>query len=413
MIQRVIPGKYRRTIQIPASKSDGQRALLAAALAQGTTRIHQLGESKDELSMLACIQQLGAKVTKHDQVLEVEGIVTFPQKCTLHVGESGLATRLLIGICAMHSGDFVVDGEGSLRTRSMDFFHSLFTNYGIDFHFSENNTLPLQFSGALKPGEIRVDGSQSSQYISGLLMGLPLLQGDSILIVENSVSTPYIQMTLNTLKSFGIEIQQTDNRYFISGNQSYTACTYVVEGDWSSASYWLVASALGQQITVRGLAMESLQADKALLQVFEKANCIVNVSEEGISIDGSQRVSFQFDATDCPDLFPALVTFSALTTGKTTIKGVRRLQNKESDRGSVLQFEFQKLGVRIDINEDEMHVFGQSEITGGKVTSHNDHRIAMCLGILGMFTTSPVEIEGAEAVAKSYPRFWEEVDCFE
>jgi 3-phosphoshikimate 1-carboxyvinyltransferase len=409
MIQEVHPGNYSRTIQIPASKSDGQRALLAAALSKGTSHIHHLGNSKDELAMLQCIEQLGAVINWNNDVLEVEGLSTFPNELALNCGESGLTSRLLIAVCAMFPGNFFISGEGSLLQRSMDFYVDLFSEQQLTFTFSENNTLPLHVRGGIQAGEIVVDGSQSSQYISGLLMGLPLLASDSVLVVENGVSLPYIQMTLNTLMSFGIVIKQVENRYYIQGNQTYRPATYVVEGDWSSASYWLVASALGQDIQVKGLSFESLQADKALLEVFNIANCTIVQSENGVQINGTQRKPFTFDATHCPDLFPALAVFASLIPGVTTIKGVNRLQNKESDRGKVLQAEFKKLGVRIDLKDDVMHIHGQSSISGGTINANNDHRIAMCFGVLGMFTTTPIIIDGAEAVIKSYPRFWEEL----
>jgi 3-phosphoshikimate 1-carboxyvinyltransferase len=408
MIQTVFPSNYKGCIQIPSSKSDGQRALLAAALVNGTSYIHNLGKSKDELAMLRCIVQLGAQVTWKGEVLEVEGIKTFPASLLLDCGESGLSSRLLIAICAMHSGNYTIMGEGSLLSRSMDFYTILFSNQNLSYHFAANHSLPVQFQGGIQAGEIYVDGSQSSQYISGLLMGLPLLKEDSILIVENSVSLPYIQMTINTLDLFGVSIEQEGNRYLIKGNQVYKATNYHVVGDWSSASYWLVASALGQEITVKGLSTKSLQADVAILDAFEKANCLIINDANGIQIVGTNRQAFEFDATNCPDLFPALATFAACTPGVTVLKGVNRLQNKESDRGKVLQSEFKKLGVRIDLEEDEMRIFGQSLIKGGKIHSNNDHRIAMCFGILGMFSETPIEIEGAEVVAKSYPDFWED-----
>jgi 3-phosphoshikimate 1-carboxyvinyltransferase len=240
-------------------------------------------------------------------------------------------------------------------------------------------------------------------------MGLPLLASDSVLTVENGVSLPYIQMTINTLASFGVLIKQVENRYYIQGNQTYLPTTYTVEGDWSSASYWLVASALGQHITITGLSLDSLQADKALLEVFKIANCTLIQSENGLQIQGYERKAFIFDATHCPDLFPALATFASLIPGISNIKGVHRLQNKESDRGKVLQAEFKKLGVSIEIEEDIMRVHGKSSISGGTISANNDHRIAMCFGVLGMFTTTPIIIDGSEAVIKSYPSFWEEL----
>lgn len=409
MIQKVFPGKYSGKIQIPASKSDGQRALLCAALAKGRSRIYFLGKSKDELSMLRCVEQIGARITWNGEVLEVEGITNFPKYLMLNCGESGLASRLLIAICASQQGKYQINGEGSLLNRSMDFYLRLFANQNLNFSFSQNNSLPLQVEGPLVPGEFIVDGSQSSQYISGLLMSLPMLSSDSTIVLKNGVSLPYIQMTINTLKAFGVIIEQQGNKYHILGGQFYQPFDYEVEGDWSSASYWLVASALGQNISIQGLSFSSLQADKSIIEVFNQANCMLIQLEAEIKIDGTKRNSFRFDATQCPDLFPALVTFASLTSGVSVISGVNRLKNKESDRGTVLQEEFEKLGVAIKIIDDEMHVIGKPSVSGGVVNAHNDHRIAMCFGILGMFSTSPIIIEGAEAVDKSYPRFWEEV----
>jgi 3-phosphoshikimate 1-carboxyvinyltransferase len=410
MIKRVNPGNYLGVIVIPASKSDGQRALLAAALAKGNSKISQLGSSKDELTMLCCIEKLGAKTGMLDGVLDVQGIASFPSELSLHCGESGLALRLLTALCAIHSGRYILNGEGSLLNRSMDFYHTLFLRQKLHYSFSQNNTLPIMLEGKLSGGKISVDGSQSSQYISGLLMALPLLAEDSILEVTNAVSTPYIKMTLNTLGVFGIEIQQDENKYLIRGNQSYQPVKYEVEGDWSSASYWLVASALGQSVSVKGLSMDSLQADKAILNAFELANCKVLDTLNGIRIDGSQRHSFHFDASDCPDLFPALVTLASLTPGISIISGVIRLKNKESDRGKVLQSEFGKLGVQILIIGNDMQIHGKAFVSGGKVSAQHDHRIAMCFGILGMNTFAGIEIDEAEAVAKSYPSFWEDLE---
>jgi len=225
------------------------------------------------------------------------------------------------------------------------------------------------------------------------------------------VSKPYVEMTLNTLKQFGIHIEHKALRSFsISGQQSYRACNYSIEGDWSSASYWLVASALGMPISVAGLNLTSLQADRSILDVFSAANCEVIQENDLIKINGKNKTSFSFDATDCPDLFPALTTFAALCPGTSEIKGVSRLQHKESNRGLTLQSEFAKLGIQIDLHDDLMIIHGKNQLIACQVSSHNDHRIAMCLAIAGMFSNSPLEIDGQEAVAKSYPRFWDDLE---
>lgn len=411
MIQHIINSIYKGSIVIPPSKSDTQRAFLAAAMAKGTSVIVHSGKSDDELKMLESIQLFGAIVKKIDEsTIEITGTRSFPEKITLQVGESGLGVRLLSCICAAHDGEFILKGTGSLLKRNMAFFDAVMPKLNVKFE-SKKGFLPFKLKGPMKSTELAVDGSLSSQYISGLLMSLPLIEGTTNLNVENLTSIPYLKMTMNTLAAFGIEIQQQDFKEFIiGGNQKYLSANYTVEGDWSSASYFLVASALGSEIKIKGLSMSSLQADKKILDVFIAANCSIIHSQDGISVDGNNRTPFTFDATNCPDLFPALVTFASLTNGISSIKGVHRLASKESDRGKALKEEFAKLGIEILINDDVMYIHGKESISGGKVHSHDDHRIAMCLGIAAIYSDEGISIENAESVSKSYPDFWKDLE---
>jgi len=405
------PGKRFGTIAIPASKSDGQRALLASALAKGESKLINLGESKDELAMLSAIKNLGAKVKQLDEsTFVVKGIQTFPKEAELNMGESGLGIRLITSVCAAHQGVFMIYGKGSLERRPLTFFEETLPLFNAVIS-SNNGLIPLEIEGPMTGSTVEMDGSQSSQYISGMMMALPLLKDDSRIHVTNLNSLPYLQMTLDTLNKFGIEVShQNYEDFIIRGNQNYISTTYSIESDWSSASYWLVASALGYNIKLSGLSMTSLQADKNILEAFEAANCLVEFRENKIRINGKNRKPFKFDATHCPDLFPALVTFAALCDGKSEIKGVNRLAHKESNRGIVLQEEFANIGVVIILDGDIMHIHGKESIEGGKVSSHNDHRIAMCFAIAGLFSDDEIQINGAEAVAKSYPTFWVDLE---
>lgn len=396
-------------VVIPPSKSDGQRAILCAGLSAGKSIIYNVGQSNDELAMIRNIQQFGAKVEIRENEIEVDGSINFPQNVEFNCGESGLGLRLMTSICSVFEGKHTLTGEGSILNRSQTFFSEEFPKMGLEVE-SNNGFLPITLNGHLKPGIYKVDGSQSSQYISGLLMALPLLKSDSELIIEDLKSKPYIDMTLSTLASFGIEIRTEGNRYIIRGNQFYTPTNYKVENDWSSASCWLAAAALGQKIELSGLSISSKQADVAMLDALYAANCNVEFLVDSIRVDGENRRAFTFDATDCPDLFPALVVLALGCSGKSTVKGVRRLKNKESDRGTVLQREFNKLGIKIELLDDEMHIFGGTLLKSAVVNSHNDHRIAMCLGITGTLIEDGITIHGAEAVAKSYPGFWVELD---
>lgn len=410
-MKTIFPKSYQGNIHIPASKSDSQRTIIAAGLSQGISLLKNVGKSKDEQVMLNFIQLIGAKITLLSEgELQIEGTTHFPETANIDCGESGLSTRLIVSICAAHQGVFNIEGEGSLLKRPMLFFEKYLPELGAKIN-SEEGFLPLCIEGPMSGKKIEIDASEGSQYLSGLLMALPLLTENSELKVSKLVSKPYIEMTLKTLRQFGIEIQNEGLEQFtITGKQHYRATNYNIEGDWSSASYWLVASALGFPITVSGLKKDSLQADKAILKAFELANCKAIWQDDKLTIDGTNRKAFSFDATDCPDLFPALTTFAALCEGISEIKGVHRLQHKESNRALALQNEFAKLGVLIEFQDDLLRIDGGKKFQGATVSSHNDHRIAMCLAIAGMFATEVIQISGEDAVNKSYPDFWKDLE---
>ncbi|MNJ82643.1 3-phosphoshikimate 1-carboxyvinyltransferase [compost metagenome] len=407
MKQHIQPGVLSGNIQIPASKSDSQRAILCAALADGKSRLSGLGSSDDEKAMLHSVGILGAKVNFiSPAVAEITGIKNISQPLNLSTGESGLGLRLLTCVSAGFDQKVILNGSGSLLKRPMDFFDEVLPEFGCEVT-TTNGFLPIEVCGPLQGRDLTVDGALSSQFISGLLMALPRSEQASSLTVSNMKSGPYIQMTLKTLHKFGIEIESRENVFRIAGNQSYQATDYAIEGDWSSASYWLAASAVGHAVSVSGLNMGSLQADKAMLNALMHAGCKIQIENQSILIDGENIQPFEFDAENCPDLFPALVVLASKCRGISTIKGVRRLEHKESNRGLTLQSEFGKMGLKIDLDDDEMRIHGTGSLQGALVSSHHDHRIAMSLAIAGSFANGETMIENAEAVAKSYPDFWE------
>lgn len=411
MNKRISKTKIFGTVQVPPSKSDSQRAILAASLSKGTTVLYSVGESNDELSMLSNCSILGAEIIQLEVgKYSITGIKEFPKEAVLNVGESGLGLRLITAVCAAHEGTFVINGEGSILNRPQVFFEDHLTQLGVQVE-SNNGFLPLKIKGPLIGGKLVVDGSMSSQFLSGLLMALPLIKADTTLTVKNLKSVPYVKMTLETIATFGIEIENKSfEEFYIKGNQAYKSLKYAIESDWSGASFWLVASALGHDVKVLGLTLDSHQADLEMLNALTGANCGVVADETGIQIDGSNRKAFQFDATHCPDLFPALVAFASFCDGKSSILGLRRLKNKESDRGEVLKEEFGKLGVVIELDGDMMLIHGSSSMKPTNVSAHNDHRIAMCLAVVGINLEGEMEISGAESVKKSYPDFWNHLD---
>lgn len=401
------PGLLSGRIQIPASKSDSQRAILCAALASGKSYLYGIGNSDDEKAMLDSVRALGAKVNfSSPSVAEISGVTEISGFLNLSVGESGLGLRLLTCVSAGFDQKVLLNGTGSLLKRPMDFFDEVLPVFGCEVT-TANGFLPIEVRGPLKGNDVTVDGSLSSQFISGLLLALPRSEKASTLTVSDMKSGPYIQMTLKTLRAFGIEIENRENVFRIPGNQSYKATDYTIEGDWSSASYWLAASAVGHTISVSGLTMGSLQADKAMLNALMNAGCKIEIENKSIRIDGGNIHPFEFDAENCPDLFPALVVLAAKCKGVSTIKGVRRLEHKESNRGITLQSEFGKMGLKIDLNDNNMLIHGTGSLEGAVVSSHHDHRIAMSLAIAGSFANGETIVQNSEAVGKSYPDFWE------
>lgn len=438
MNKKIFPVNLSGAIEIPASKSDSQRAILCAALAKGKSVLYNVGKSNDDKDMLAAIELLGAFVKCIDikkGIYEIDGTSFCKDSKTIALGESGLGSRLLIAVLSSFENTYVLTGKGSLMNRPMDFYVENLPEIGVKIK-SNQGKLPVELSGPILPKEITVDGSVSSQFISGLLMALANTGQAAVLHVQDLRSVDYVKMTLKTLQKFGVEIESnienptklkavpsiddiykhimgitevdvhkdtdgTMTTFRMKANQSYTPTQYKIESDWSSASYWIVAKLLGADITINGLDLESLQADKKLLEFTNWQ--LENVSKFQIS-------NFEFNATDCPDLFPSLAVLAAFQEGISVIKGVNRLTYKESNRGEVLKSEFKKVGVEIELKGDEMLIYGSGKVKGGAISSHNDHRIAMCFGITALFSEEGITINDSEAVSKSYPTFWEELE---
>lgn len=408
MIQLIHPGKRTGTITVPPSKSDAQRAIVAASLVpEGHSIIQNCGESADVKAIIESVQLLGAQVSWDFTSLIIQGISDFPAKCQLNVGESGLGLRMLAGVLASADGDFSLHGKGSLENRSHGFVIEALKNCGVQVE-SNDHRLPIFISGKLKSGVFTIDGSQSSQHITGLLMGYARAKLPVELRISAMKSSPYLEMTRDTLKQFGVEVNFENDTFFLDGASNFHATHYSVEGDWSGASYPLVAAALGHELVTKGLSMKSKQADKQLIDFLINSGCQVGVTSDGIQVNGTKRNPMVADLTDCPDLFPAAVAYAASTFGSSRLKGIHRLRNKESDRALALQLEYSKLGVEITFDGDELVVKGVEKILAGRVDAHGDHRIAMALAITSLNAHSTIEIQGAEHVNKSFPDFWEQ-----
>ncbi|PIS31214.1 MAG: 3-phosphoshikimate 1-carboxyvinyltransferase [Candidatus Marinimicrobia bacterium CG08_land_8_20_14_0_20_45_22] len=390
----------------PASKSLMQRAIAAALLADGETTLRNPTYCADSLAALSVIRGLGASVERSSGSLTIRGGIS-PIEKTLNCGESGLCLRMFAPICALFFGELMLTGEGSLKQRPLSNMESPLADLGA-FCLTENGYLPVRIHGPLRGGKTDVDGSLSSQFLTGLLMALPLASNDSEIRVINLKSKPYVDMTLDVLRSFQINIQRRGNRFLVPGNQHYRACDYLVEGDWSGVAFLLVAGAIAGSVTISWISSVSKQPDRAIIEVIRSVGAEIQIDDNSITVRKNRLAAFEFDATDCPDLFPPLVALAANCNGRSVIRGASRLIHKESNRAEVLQSVFTELGISVIIRGDEMIITG-GKILGGHVISHGDHRIAMSAAIAGLTAESKVTIETAECVAKSYPTFFEDL----
>jgi 3-phosphoshikimate 1-carboxyvinyltransferase len=416
MITIVSPSTIKGTLTAPASKSSMQRACAAALLHNGLTTIYNAGISNDDKAAMNIITQLGAKIHEKDGVLEIIS-TGFPNNITVenavvNCGESGLSIRMFSPIAALSASSIKITGTGSLLKRPMNFFDEVFPQLGINI-ISHDGKLPLQIKGPLQSKHITIDGSLSSQFLTGLLFAFGQAVTETITItVINLKSKPYVDLTLNVMAHFGFNIVNDNYEKFIVSpktNKAESNIAYKVEGDWSSASFLLVAGAIGGEVTVKGLDVFSTQADKAILQVLQLCKAHVSISEEEIVVKKNRLQPFVFDATDCPDLFPPMVALAAYCEGKSVIYGTHRLAAKESDRAKTLQDVFGKMGIKIILQEDDAMIIEGGKIIGAIVSSHHDHRIAMAAAVAALGAEGNIEISEADAINKSYPYFFEDL----
>lgn len=412
MDKSVSAGCVKGIIAPPSSKSYAQRAIALALLSQGKSILRNIEFCKDTRSALSCIEALGAKVEILDEsTIAIEGGLR-PLSNTLHVGESGLATRLFTPIASLWHEAITIQGEGTLLHRPMIMMIEPLRALGVEVR-DGGGYLPIEVKGPIHGGEIEVDGSISSQFITGLLLSLPLAEEDTTLHVTSPVSTPYIDMTIDTARIFGIEIMQKEGDYtefFIEGGQKYTSADISIEGDWSGASTILVAGAIAGEVTVKNISTLSKQADTAIIRALERAGAGIIIEHDSITVSKRPLKAFTFDATNSPDLFPALAALAAAAEGVSTIIGTSRLSHKESDRAETLRQEYEKLGIEIDISQEDVMTIRGGKIKPATVFSHGDHRIAMSLAVSALRCDGEVVIEQAECVEKSYPTFFEDLE---
>lgn len=417
MIVYIQPSDISGEIVAPASKSSMQRACALALLADGEVTLINPGKSNDDKAALEIIEKLGATIlSKEGATLQIKSskAPTSVGGKNLNCGESGLGIRMFTPIAALSSEEIIITGTGSLLTRPMHFFDEIFPKLGITIE-SNNGHLPIKIKGPLQPVDITIDGSLSSQFLTGLLIAFAKAATKPVTIsVTNLKSKPYIDLTLQMMKQFGYEVDNDNyERFLVKPRTPETKPQiYTVEGDWSGASFLLVAGAIAGGLTVNGLDVFSTQADKAILKALMDCGANISIETEQIVISSAAvrgLQPFHFNATDCPDLFPPLAALAAYCNGTSVIEGVSRLAHKESNRGLTLQQEFKKLGIEIKLQDDLMIIEGGGGLKGAIVHSHHDHRIAMACAVAALQASGKTIIEDAEAINKSYPGFFDDL----
>lgn len=411
----VQPSVLKGNIVAPASKSSMQRACAAALVRKGKSIIYNPGISNDDKAALQVIEALGATVLSASDgsiIITSNGVNAAGSQ--VNNGESGLGIRMFAPIVALNNKTMIINGEGSLLTRPMDFFDSIFPQLGITIS-SNNGKLPLVVTGPLQPRNIIIDGSLSSQFLTGLLMAYAAADASDVSIeVINLKSKPYVDLTLKVMHDFGLTVPKNNNYtsfYFparISDSENDTTISYTVESDWSGGAFLLVAGAIAGNITVKGLDPQSTQADKACLLALMDCKANISIQDSQIEIGPGKLTAFHFDANDCPDLFPPLAALAACCEGTSVIEGVHRLTHKESNRALTIQDELGKMGIRVELQDNLMLIKG-GPLKGAHTHSRHDHRIAMMCAVAGLRADGPTIIDDAQAVGKSYPNFFEHI----
>ena len=407
-------GSLSGEVRAPRSKSSMQRACAAALLHRGTTCIHEPGGSNDDLAALDVIRKLGAEISEREGGILVRSEGVRPLTGEIHCGESGLGIRMFTPIAALSSRELTVTGSGSLVSRPMHFFDEILPRLRVSTASNEGR-LPLRIRGPLKPGDISVDGSLSSQFLTGLLMAFSASGAQGVTITVNDLkSRPYIDLTLDVMRRFGMPVPSVDGyeRFHFPDATPVPVkerIDYTVEGDWSGAAFLIVAAAIAGDLSITGLQADSVQADRAILEALRAAGGRFRFAGDRLFVEKTPLNAFEFDATECPDLFPPLAALAACCKGDTQIRGVGRLVHTESDRGVTIEEEFSRMGVPVTRSGDVMRITGGGPVRAAKCHSRHDHRIAMALAVAGLRSDGPVVIESAEAVAKSYPAFFDDL----
>ncbi len=396
------------TVNIPPSKSDVHRAVICAALSHGKCKISPVALSNDIRATIGVIEDLGCTASVEGDTLIVDGSNIFKtDNVTLDCGESGSALRFFIPVAAAGGITATFVGHGLLPERPIGIFTEALPKAGVKCE--TEGGLPLKISGQLKCGTFEIPGNVSSQFITGLLLALPLLDGDSDIVLTSPIeSVGYINMTIYTMSRFGVCVQTTENGWHIDGGQSYTPCNYETDGDWSQAAFFMVSAAIGGKVTVNGVNKNSAQGDKKIAQLLSRFGAKVVQTDKSVTVEKGCLKAITIDASQIPDLVPVLGVCASFAQGTTRILNAERLRIKESDRLKTTAGLINALGGRAKELDDGLEIEGVTKLFGGLVQGCNDHRIVMSAAVCAAGLSGEIECTYALSINKSYPDFYKD-----
>lgn len=394
------------TVNVPPSKSDVHRAIICAAMANGVSRISPVALSNDIKATIGCIKALGADAVLENNVLTVDGTNMYKNKTALlDCGESGSTLRFFIPIAAVGNINATFVGKGKLPQRPIGIFTEALPKAGTVC--KTEGGLPLEIKGQLKSGIFEIPGNVSSQFITGLLLALPILEGDSEIVLTSPLeSVGYIAMTIRTMKQFGVNIQATEKGWHIKGGQSYKTCDYTTDGDWSQAAFFMVLGAVSGKVTVKGVAKDSTQGDKKCTEILARFGAKVTQLDNEVTVEKRELKAITIDASQIPDLVPVLSVCAAFAEGTTKIINAERLRIKECDRLKATAELLNNLGGKVKELSDGLEITGVSSLKGGNVNGYNDHRIVMSAAVCAARSDEDITATFAMSINKSYPDFY-------
>ena len=417
---KIYPAKLAGTVQVPSSKSMGHREIICAGLAGGTSIVDNISMSKDIEATMRVLRAMNVSVDEIPSMIDGRKALQItgtghPIAAADNVdcGESGSTLRFFIPLGANLGCPLTFIGHGKLVSRPLQAYYDILDKQFVQY-FNDNGNLPLTVNGHLMPGKFELPGDVSSQFVSGLLFALPLLKGDSEIIITSPLeSASYVDMTLNCLAKYGVKVENVDGahrHYLVPGKQHFKAQDSKVEGDWSQAAFWTVGGALGAGITASGVDFTSLQGDKAVIEIMQRMGADIVKNADSVTVNSGATQATVIDASNCPDIIPVLTVLAAVSEGTTKIINAGRLRIKECDRLAAMTSELNKMGAEITEEPEGLTISGKPEgLQGGvEVDAWNDHRIAMSLAIAAQCCAEPITLTGAGSVSKSYPDFWED-----